>query len=76
VKLEVSPTARRQLLALAAWWREYRPAARVRVEDALEAAVAAMAEHPGLGRTYSQDPLGARAALTRGGRIPRCCSEP
>ena len=44
MKVEVSPTARRQLLALAAWWRENRPAARVRVEDALEAAVAAMAD--------------------------------
>jgi plasmid stabilization system protein ParE len=56
VKVEVSPTARRQLLALAAWWRENRPAARVRVEDALESAVAAMAEHSGLGPTYSRDP--------------------
>lgn len=56
MRVEVSPTARRQLLALAAWWRENRPAARVRVEDALEAAVAAMVEHPGLGPTYSQDP--------------------
>ncbi len=28
----------------------------MRVEDALEAAVAAMAEHPGLGPTYSLDP--------------------
>jgi len=56
VKVEVSPTAQRQILALAAWWRENRPSSRVRVGDALEAAVAAMAEHPGLGATYSQDP--------------------
>jgi plasmid stabilization system protein ParE len=56
VKVEVSPTARRQLLALAAWWRENRPSSRVRVEDALETAVAAMAEHPGLGPTSSHDP--------------------
>jgi len=56
VRVAVSPTARRQPLALAAWWRANRPAARVRVQDALEAAVAAMAEHPGLGPTYSQDP--------------------
>jgi len=56
VKVQVSPTARRQLLALAAWWRQNRPASRVHVEDALEAAVAAMSEHPGLGRTYSPDP--------------------
>lgn len=56
MKVEVSPTARRKLLALAAWWRENRPAARVRVEEALEAGVGAMAEHPGLGPTHSQDP--------------------
>lgn len=56
MKVEVPPPARRQLLALAAWWRENRPAARVRVKDALEAAVAAMGEHPGLGPAYSQDP--------------------
>jgi len=56
VKVLVSPTARRQLLALADWWRRNRPAARVQVEGAIEAAVAAMAEHPGLGRTYSPDP--------------------
>ncbi|MCM2333463.1 MAG: type II toxin-antitoxin system RelE/ParE family toxin [Anaeromyxobacteraceae bacterium] len=41
---------------MTAWWRENRPAARVRVDDALEAAVTAMAEHPGLGPTYSRDP--------------------
>jgi plasmid stabilization system protein ParE len=57
VKVEVSPTARRQLLALAAWWRENRPSSRVRVEDALEAAITGMAEQPGLGPTYPRDPL-------------------
>ena len=56
MKVQVSPTARRQLQAFAAWWRQHRPAARVRVEDAFEAAVEAMSEHPGLGRTYSPDP--------------------
>jgi plasmid stabilization system protein ParE len=56
VKVQVSPTARRQLLALAAWWSQNRSASRVRVEDALEAAVGAMAEHPALGPTYSRDP--------------------
>lgn len=56
MKVEVSPTARRQLLALAAWWRENRPAARVQLEDAFETAVAAMSEHPGLGRAYPPDP--------------------
>lgn len=56
MRVEFSPTARQQVLALAAWWREHRPAARVRVEDALEAAVAAVAEHPGLGTIYSRDP--------------------
>jgi plasmid stabilization system protein ParE len=52
----VSPTARRQLAALAAWWNENRSTARVRVEDALEAAIEALAEHPGAGPTYPQDP--------------------
>jgi plasmid stabilization system protein ParE len=56
VKVQVSPTARRQLLALAAWWSQNRPASRVRVEDALQAAVDAMAEHPALGLTYPHDP--------------------
>jgi plasmid stabilization system protein ParE len=55
VKVRVSPTARRQLLALAAWWSQNRPASRVRVEDALQAAVAAMAEHPALGPTYRHE---------------------
>lgn len=53
MKVRVSPTACRQIGALAAWWN--RAASRVRVEDALEAAVGAMAEHPGLGLTYSRD---------------------
>ncbi|MGA8892500.1 MAG: type II toxin-antitoxin system RelE/ParE family toxin [Anaeromyxobacteraceae bacterium] len=57
MKVQVSPTARRQLLALAAWWNENRRTASVRVEDAFETAVAAMAEHPGLGPAY---PLDAR----------------
>ena len=56
MKVRVSPTARRQIGALAAWWNENRAASRVRVEDAFEAAVDAMAEHPGLGPAYSRDP--------------------
>jgi plasmid stabilization system protein ParE len=56
VKVQVTPTARRQIVALAAWWSQHRAASRVRVEDALEAAVDAMGEHPGLGPTYSQNP--------------------
>jgi plasmid stabilization system protein ParE len=56
VKVEVSPTARRQLPALAAWWRENRSSSRARVDDALEAAITGMSEHPGLGPTYSRDP--------------------
>jgi plasmid stabilization system protein ParE len=56
VKVQVSPTARRQILALAAWWDENRKAAKVRVEDAFEAAIEAMAEHPIAGPTYSKDP--------------------
>lgn len=56
MKVRVSPTARRQILALAAWWNENRRTARVRVEDALEAAVAGMVEHPGLGPPYPLDP--------------------
>jgi len=56
VKVRVSPTARRQIVSLSTWWSHNRAASRVRVEDALEAAVDAMAEHPGLGPTYSQNP--------------------
>jgi len=50
VKVEFAPEARRQIAAFAAWWDDHRKDARVRVEDALEAAVGALAEHPGLGR--------------------------
>jgi plasmid stabilization system protein ParE len=56
VKVSLSPTARQQVRALAAWWDEHRRDARVRVEDALEIAVTAMAAHSGLGRRYSRDP--------------------
>lgn len=56
MKVKVSPAARGQILALAAWWNENRKAARVRVEDALEAALDAIAEHPGLGPPYPRDP--------------------
>jgi plasmid stabilization system protein ParE len=53
VKVEFAPEARRQIAAFAAWWDDHRKDARVRVEDALEAAVGALAEHPGLGRTFA-----------------------
>lgn len=56
MNVEFAPEARRQIAAFTAWWDDHRKAARVRVEDALEAAVEAMAEHPGLGRPYSADP--------------------
>jgi plasmid stabilization system protein ParE len=56
VKVEFAPEARRQIAAFAAWWDDHRKDARVRVEDALEAAVGALAEHPGLGRPYSVNP--------------------
>jgi len=36
VRVRVSPTARRQIGALAAWWNRNRGASRVRVEDAAE----------------------------------------
>ena len=56
MKVEFAPEARRQIAAFAAWWDDHRKDARVRVEDALEAAVGALAEHPGLGRPYSVNP--------------------
>lgn len=56
MKVQVTPTARRQIAALGAWWNEHRAAARVRVEDALQAAIDTMAEHPNAGPAYSQDP--------------------
>lgn len=55
MKVRVSPSAARQLAALAAWWDQNRTAAKVRVEDALEAAFDVMAEHPGAGPVYAQD---------------------
>jgi plasmid stabilization system protein ParE len=54
--IEISPTARRHVAELVAWWDKNRPAARVRVEDALAAALDAIAGHPQLGRTYTQRP--------------------
>jgi plasmid stabilization system protein ParE len=56
VRVRVSPTARQQINLLAVWWNEHRRDARVRVEDAFEAAVAVISEHPDVGRTYSGDP--------------------
>lgn len=56
MKVRVAPVARRQLELLAAWWNEHRPDARVRVEDAFEAVLAVIAEHPDAGRTYTPDP--------------------
>ncbi len=56
MKVRISRTARRQIAALSAWWNENRRSARVRVEDAVDAAVGAMGEHPGLGPTYLPNP--------------------
>jgi plasmid stabilization system protein ParE len=56
VKVSLSPTARRQIAELSAWWDGHRRQARVRVVDALDAAVTLMAEHPELGQAYSGDP--------------------
>jgi plasmid stabilization system protein ParE len=56
VRVRFSPIARQQLNLFTVWWNEHRPDARVRVEDALEAAVAATAEHPEIGRIYTADP--------------------
>jgi len=56
VKVQISRTARRQIVALSAWWNENRRSARVRVADAIHAAVGAIGEHPGLGPAYPPDP--------------------
>ena len=56
MKVQISRTARRQIVALSAWWKENRGSARVRVEDAIDAAVGAIGEHPGLGPAYPPDP--------------------
>ncbi len=56
MKVRFSPTARRQIHLLAAWWNEHRPDAHVRVEDALESAIALLAEHPDIGRVHAADP--------------------
>jgi plasmid stabilization system protein ParE len=55
VKVQISATARQQVAAFASWWNEHRRAARVRVEDALEAAIAALARNPTLGHVYSRN---------------------
>lgn len=56
MKVELSPTAQRQVAEFAAWWDANRRHARVRVEDALDAAVCALVEHPEAGPAYSRDP--------------------
>lgn len=55
MKVRVTPTARRQIGAFRAWWSENRKTARVRVEDAFEAAIGVLAEHPRLGPPYGRD---------------------
>ncbi len=52
MKVEISPTARQHLAELMAWWDANRPAARVRVEDAFDEAVDAIAGNPKLGPIY------------------------
>lgn len=56
MKVEISPTARRQIAEFVQWWDRNRPAARVRVEGAVASALAAIAEHPELGRRYPPRP--------------------
>lgn len=56
MKVRLSPTAGRQIAEFVAWWDAHRRDARIRVEDAFEAAVSAMVEHPELGPAYSRDP--------------------
>jgi plasmid stabilization system protein ParE len=56
MKIEISPTARHQLGELVAWWDEHRPSARVRVEDAFEAALDALLRYPARGVTYDKRP--------------------
>lgn len=56
MKVLFSPTARQQIRLFTAWWNEHRRDARVRVEDALEAAVAVIGDHPDIGRSYAADP--------------------
>ncbi len=56
MKVEISPTARRQIAEFVEWWDRYRPAARVRVEKAVATALEAILEHPELGPRYSPMP--------------------
>jgi plasmid stabilization system protein ParE len=56
MKVEISPTARRQIAELVEWWNRNRPAARVRVEEAIGTALEAIAEHPELGPRYLPRP--------------------
>jgi plasmid stabilization system protein ParE len=56
MRIEVSPTARAQIAELTAWWDANRPAAQVRVEDALADALEVIAAHPNLGRIYAKQP--------------------
>ena len=63
--------ARQQINQLAAWWDEHRRDARVRVEDALDAALAVLAEH----RTLAGLTRRIRGTGRGGSRAPlTCCS--
>ena len=52
VRVEIQPTAQRELLALDAWWQEHRAAAASRVVDEYTRLIALLAETPMMGKLY------------------------
>lgn len=55
MKVQISPTARQQIAEFVEWWDLHRRASRVRVEDAVETALAAITAQPQLGQRYERN---------------------
>jgi plasmid stabilization system protein ParE len=56
MKIDISPTAGRQIAEFKEWWNVNRSSARVRVENAVEEALEAILAHPELGPRYAKAP--------------------
>ena len=63
----IKPRARREINQAADWWLENRPAAPGAIDSDLRAAIDALLEQPGIGRTVenARDPRTRRLYLAR-----------
>jgi len=52
VRVEIEPTAKRELLALDAWWQEQRPSAANRVMDEYERILLLLSDAPQVGSPH------------------------